>query len=83
MAELLTLIAVLGFLVLAVIGVRRRHLHFRVADWPLARQLETALALAFALFGGLALIAGERWFAAWLLLMGLLMLTATLREYRR
>lgn len=83
MAELLTGIAVLGFLVLAVVGVRKRHLHFRFTDWPLARQVETTLALGFTGFGVLALVAGEHLFAGWLLIMGMLVLTATLREYRR
>lgn len=83
MAALLTAIAVIGLAMLVVVAVRRRKLHFGAEDWPMARQLETALGLAFLALGLLGLVAGEASFGAWLLLMATLMLAATLREYRR
>lgn len=69
MAPLLTVIVILGLLVLGVLRVRAGHLHFRVADWPLPKQIEAALALVFAGAAGLGTLAGEYAFASWLGLM--------------
>ena len=72
MAELLTIIVILGVFVLAVARMRTRGLHFRVAEWPVGKQVEGGLALVFAIAALLGTIAGEYAFAGWLGLMALI-----------
>lgn len=83
MAEVLTIIVVLGVFALAVARMRTRGLHFRVADWPLGKQLEGGLALVFAVAGLLGTIAGEYAFAGWLGLMAVIVATFAVLTWPR
>ena len=83
MAEVLTIIVVLGVFALAVARMRTRGLHFRVADWPLGKQLEGGLALVFAVAALLGTIAGEYAFAGWLGLMAVIVATFAVLTWPR
>lgn len=83
MAEVLTIIVVLGVLVLAITRMRTHGLHFRVADWPLGKQLEGSLALVFAVAAALGTIAGEYAFAGWLGLMSAIVATFAVLTWPR
>ncbi len=69
MAELLILVVIFSVLALVLVRVRTGRLHFRVADWPLGKQVEAGLALLFAGAALLGALAGEYAFASWLGLM--------------
>ncbi|WP_143383693.1 hypothetical protein [Fontimonas thermophila] len=69
MAEILTAIAALGVLLLIFGRARTRGMHWRVAEWPLGKRVEGALALVFAVLALLGFLAGEYGFAGWLTLM--------------
>ncbi|MES0873832.1 hypothetical protein [Sinimarinibacterium thermocellulolyticum] len=73
MAQLITLIVVLGTLALILTRIRAGALHFRFGEWPLGQQIEAGLALLFALLAALAAAAGEYGFASWLVSMAALL----------
>lgn len=75
MAEVLTVVVILGVFALVLVRMRTRGLHFRVADWPLGKQIEGSLALVFAVAAALGTIAGEYAFAGWLGLMAAIVAT--------
>ncbi|MEQ1437965.1 hypothetical protein AAG565_01260 [Fontimonas sp. SYSU GA230001] len=72
MARLLFILVVIGLLALAVVQLRAGRLHFRIADWPLGKQVEAGLAVLFAAVAALGLAAQEYGFALWLGLMAAL-----------
>lgn len=72
MARLLLMIVVLGLLALAIARLRAGRLHFRIADWPLGKQIEAGLASLFAVAAILGATAQEYGFALWLGLMAAL-----------
>ena len=73
MATLITAVVVLGTLALLVTRVRAGQIHFRFGEWPLGQQIESGLAVLFAVLAALAGAAGEYGFATWLALMAALL----------
>lgn len=69
MAQLLTIVVVLGALALIVTRMRARRIHFRVSEWPIGKQIEAGLAVIFAIAAALGALAGEYGFASWLAVM--------------
>lgn len=78
MARLLFIVVVLGLLALAIARLRAGRLHFRIADWPLGKQVEAGLAAFFATAATLGAIAQEYAFALWLGLMAAVIATFSL-----
>ena len=73
MAPIITVIVVLGTLALIVTRIRAGQIHFRFGEWPLGQQIETGLAVLFAVLAALAGAAGEYGFSTWLVLMAALL----------
>lgn len=73
MAQIITVIVVLGTLALIVMRIRAGQIHFRFGEWPLGQQIEAGLAVLFALLCALAAAAGEYGFSTWLALMAALL----------